>query len=235
MFSLLVSLCVQGCGSRTTSARGTAPLSTPTQSSSWTKLWPPKNNTRRYLRSSTSTLLCLCLFLLVVLSRELARCFSTACHGCLCLFACLCLFCLAILHMFVKCMHACAHRGISARTHTPTRAHHQGCSHTPSMELSSWDPGTTIPSSGALLFPWQQSRRRLSLSLDSILLHSLRLPTLSHCVWPHDCGGDAEPLQPRWWLQAFGITSVLPPSVDMIRNDALWQMNPRLSQPAVRH
>lgn len=47
--TFLLFVRVQGCGSIMTSGRRTALLSTPTQSSSWRKLWPPKKITRRYL------------------------------------------------------------------------------------------------------------------------------------------------------------------------------------------
>jgi len=48
-----VCVCVQGCDRGTMSGRCTAPPSTPTQSSSWRKFWPPKINTRRYTRLFT--------------------------------------------------------------------------------------------------------------------------------------------------------------------------------------
>lgn len=163
---------------------------------------------------------------LIILSRELTHMFALTltCHECLCRCACVCLLCHAIFLMFIKCMHAC--------THTPTRARHQGCSHTPSVELSSWDPGTTIPSSGALLFPWQQSRRRLSLPFPFSYSHSHCLPSLSQrslCAGSCSRDGNGKPLQLRWRLHALKITLILLPNVDVIRNyaewAALWQMN----------
>lgn len=179
--SLCVSLCVQGCDRGTTSARRTAPLSTPTQSSSWTKLWPPKNHTRRYLAAphppAPACLHLLCLWLFSSPFSELARTLAPTltCHECLC--RCVCFALLFSICSSNACTHTQGHW--CARTHSHPCSSPRLFTHSLCVTLQ-LRPRHHHPIIGALLFPWQQSRRRLSLPFPfsyilPVSLHSLNI------------------------------------------------------------
>lgn len=201
-FSLCVSLCVQGCDSGTTSAQRTAPLSTPTHSSSWTKLWPPKSHTRRYLAAPhpqaprvppTSSPPPLSLHL-IVLSRELARTFAPMLmpHKRLCRR-------LSFATLFSICSsNACTHtrRHFCARTHShpcssPRLFTHSLCG---TLQLR---PRHHHPIIGGLVVSMVTVEEE---ALTPVLLHSPCLPSLSQhslCTGSHGRGGYGKPPQHR--------------------------------------